>query len=125
MGRLTPESTRKLEMSWDAVTAAQAEWNATPDELRPGLDYLTPQARTELGIPEFRQLEEILDPPRLPGMDPSHPDFVKPSCLHRSQRPDAVRDRVEAEEKVIAEADATVEQVHDAALQAWLSEAET
>jgi hypothetical protein len=124
MGRLTPDSTRKLEMFWDAVTAAQAEWNATRDELWPGLDYLTPQARTELGIPEFPQLEEIPDPPLPPEMDPAHPDFVKPFLLHRSQWPDAVRERVEADEKVIAEAEATIEQAHDAALHAWLTEAD-
>jgi hypothetical protein len=129
MGRLTPDSSRKLGMFWDAVTAAQAEWNTTRDELWPGLDYLTPQARTELGIPEFPQLEEIPDPARPPEMDPSHRDFVKPFVLHRSQWTADVRERVGADEKVIFAEEAAIEQVHDAALQAWLSkgdpEAET
>jgi hypothetical protein len=124
MGILTPDSRQKLDIFWDAAKTAMTEWQATRDELWPGVDALTPEARTELGIPEFHELEEIPDQPRPPEMDLSHPDFVKPFVLHRSQWPDAVRERVEADEKAIAAAETTIEQAHDSPLQAWLNDAD-
>jgi hypothetical protein len=113
---------RALDAFWSALDAAYQAWTGTRDEPWPGYEYLSPQQRAELGIPEPPPPQP--DRPLPPHLDPASPGFQVPRCLHPSQYSPAVRARVDAQNAAIAEAEAAVATSLDAHFAAWDREAE-
>ena len=113
---------RALDAFWRALHAAYQARTGTRDEPWPGYEYLSPQQRAELGIPEPPPPQP--DRPLPPHLDPASPGFQVPRCLHPSQYSPEVRARVDAQNAAIAEAEAAVATSLDTHFAAWDREAE-
>lgn len=117
------EYRRAVDAHWDAVHRAHQAWDQTHrGEPWPGVFYMSPQIRAELGIPELPQPTDR--EPLPPHLDETSPDFQPPWCLHPSMLSEQARARVQAHKAAIAEAEATVTAALDADFAAWEPEAE-
>ena len=117
------EYRRAVDAHWDAVPRARQAWDQTRgSEPWPGVFYLSPQMRAELGIPDLPQPNDR--EPLPPHLDESSPDFQPPGCLHPSMLSEKARARVQAQKAAIADAESVITAALDADFAAWEPEAE-